>query len=259
MNKNSSNTPIVQFNHVVKQFQTPAIGGYVEVLHDISFEIKEGSFTILHGPSGSGKTTILNSLIGLEPCTAGTVEVGGTDLYSLSPDKRARFRGGNIGMVYQDNHWVSSLTVEENVALPLLLTGWNKHKALWLAQQSVTRVGLEKYAKYSPLVLSGGQQQRISFARATVVRPKILVADEPTGNLDSLSGQLIIRLLQDFNQSYGATVVLVTHNDSLLSIADQVINIKDGKLDTTSSPLPQEVRKPEKSKKAGVDITKVKQ
>ncbi|MFO0971675.1 MAG: ABC transporter ATP-binding protein [Candidatus Saccharimonadales bacterium] len=224
----SPRSSIVQFHNVVKRF--PALGQDVEVLHNISFEIKEGSFTILHGPSGSGKTTILNSLIGLEAPTSGTVYIGGTDLYELSADRRARFRGSNIGMVYQDNHWVSSLSVAENVALPLLLTGWNKHKALWLAQQSIARVGLEKYAHYSPLVLSGGQQQRISFARATVVRPKILVADEPTGNLDSLSGQLIIRLLQDFNGSYGATVVLVTHNDDLLPIADTVLTIHDGRL-----------------------------
>ncbi len=229
--------PIVEFDHVVKRF--PALGNDVEVLHDISFEIKEGSFTILHGPSGSGKTTILNSLIGLEAPTSGTVRVGSTSLYELSADRRARFRGRNIGMVYQDNHWVSSLSVEENVALPLLLTGWNKHKALWLARQSITRVGLEKYTRYSPVLLSGGQQQRISFARATVVRPKILVADEPTGNLDSLSGQLIIKLLQDFNESYGATVVLVTHNDELLPIADSVLSVLDGRLQDPIVAAPQ--------------------
>lgn len=243
---------IVQFNHVVKRF--PALGDDVEVLHDISFEVKEGSFTILHGPSGSGKTTILNCLIGLEPPTTGSVRVGVTDLYKLSPDKRARFRGSNIGMVYQDNHWVSSLSVEENVALPLLLTGWNKDKALWLARQSINRVGLDKYARYSPVVLSGGQQQRISFARAAVVRPKILVADEPTGNLDSLSGQLIIRLLQDFNKSYGATVILVTHNDTLLPIADTILNIRDGVLESAEPG----VAAVKSSLVVGAEVSKVK-
>lgn len=220
---------IVQFKNVVKRF--PALGSDTEVLHDISFKIKEGTFTILHGPSGSGKTTILNSLIGLEAPTSGQVVVCGTDVYSISADERARFRGSNIGMVFQDNYWVTSLSVEENVALPLLLTGWNKTKALLLAKQSIARVGLEKYAQYTPTLLSGGQQQRISFARATLVRPKILVADEPTGNLDSLSGHLIIKLLQDFNTSYGATVILVTHNDELLPIADNIIALKDGRIE----------------------------
>lgn len=242
MSNDNKAESVVKFEHVIKRF--PALGNDVEVLHDISFEIKTGSFTILHGPSGSGKTTILNCLIGLEAPTTGIVSVGETNLYELSADQRARFRGANIGMVYQDNHWVSSLTVEENVALPLLLIGWKKSKALWLARQSIARVGLEKFAHYSPVVLSGGQQQRISFARATVVRPKILVADEPTGNLDSLSGQLIIKLLQDFNSSYGATVVLVTHNDSLLPIADKIIGIKDGHLDQAMQANIKDVTKP---------------
>lgn len=230
--KDDTSKKVVQFENVVKQF--PALGNDVEVLHGVSFDVPEGSLTILHGPSGSGKTTILNSLIGLEPPTSGLVVIGGTDLYKLNPDQRARFRGNNIGMVYQDNHWVSSLSVEENVALPLLLVGWKKDKALWLARQSIIRVGLEKYIKYSPVVLSGGQQQRISFARATVVRPKILVADEPTGNLDSLNGQLIIKLLQDFNKSYNATVVLVTHNDEFLPLADKIVSIRDGRIDTAN-------------------------
>ncbi len=241
---------VVEFKNVSKQFSAPALGTDIQVLHNIDFSISRGSFTILHGPSGSGKTTILNSLIGLESPTSGSVHIDGTDLYSLGADKRAQFRGANIGMVYQDNYWVGSLTVQENVALPLLLIGWQKEKAMWLARQSITRVGLEKFAGYSPLVLSGGQQQRISFARATVVRPKILVADEPTGNLDSISGSLIIRLLQDFNRSYGATVILVTHNESLLPIADKKIAIKDGKIDTElsnvspSAQLKQDVVRP---------------
>lgn len=240
--KQSDQTTVVQFRNVSKQFPAPAMGKDIEVLHDINFSVSKGSLTILHGPSGSGKTTILNSLIGLEPPTSGSVHIDGTDMYALGADKRAQFRGANIGMVYQDNYWVGSLTVEENVALPLLLIGWKKEKAMWLARQSIIRVGLEKFAGYSPLVLSGGQQQRISFARATVVRPKILVADEPTGNLDSISGQLIIRLLQDFNRSYGATVILVTHNEEFLPIADKIISIKDGALDEPNTQMTSQPR-----------------
>lgn len=221
---------IAECQNVTKVFNTPSARSSVTVLTDVSFTIPEGSFTILHGPSGSGKSTILNTLIGLEAPTQGKVCVAGNDVYSLDSDQRAHFRSQNIGMVHQDNYWVNSLSVVENVALPLLLSGWAKQKALFLAEQSITRVGLTEFSSYNPTVLSGGQQQRISFARATVVRPRILVADEPTGNLDSVSGGHIMDLLQDFNQSYNATVVLVTHNDELLDVSTNVIELRDGRV-----------------------------
>lgn len=221
---------IAEFQSVTKIFETPALNSSVTVLNDISFTVPEGSFTMLHGPSGSGKSTILNTLIGLEAPTHGKVCVAGNDVYALSSDQRAQFRSRNVGMVHQDNYWVNSLSVAENVALPLLLSGWAKPKALFLAQQSIERVGLGEFSKYNPTVLSGGQQQRVSFARATVVRPRILVADEPTGNLDSVSGARIIELLQDFNQSYQATVVLVTHNDELLDYSTNIIEVRDGRV-----------------------------
>lgn len=222
---------VAEFNHVSKTFRTPVSN--VSVLSDISFVIPRGSFTILHGPSGSGKSTVLNTLIGLEPPTSGEVIINGQRVYDLTPDERAHFRNHSIGMVHQDNYWVNSLSVVENVALPLLLAGWNKRKAIFLAEQSIIRVGLEKFTSYNPSVLSGGQQQRISFARATVIKPQLLVADEPTGNLDSLSGQLIIKLLQDFNTTHNATVILVTHNDELLGRSNNVISIKDGHIDSS--------------------------
>lgn len=213
----------------------------IDVLVDINFAIPSGSFSIVHGPSGSGKTTILNTLIGLEPPTSGNVCINGTDLYAMSADERAAFRAKTIGMVHQDNYWVNSLSVVENVALPLMLAGWQKNKALFLAQQSIVRVGLEQFADYNPTVLSGGQQQRISFARATVVKPRILVADEPTGNLDSKTGERIIALLQQFNKEYGTTVVLVTHNLDLLDLGDYDISIQDGRIvgDAGSKRVPK--------------------
>lgn len=237
----SQPTPIVEFTNVSKVFKT--VVSEVAVLQDINFSISKGSFTILHGPSGSGKTTVLNTLIGLEPPSRGEVVVNNQRVYSLSADDRAHFRANTIGMVHQDNYWVNSLSVIENVALPLSLAGWNKTKAHLLAQQSIARVGLDKYAHYNPTVLSGGQQQRISFARATVIQPKLLVADEPTGNLDSLSGQLIIKLLQDFNQTHNTTVILVTHNNDLLSICDNLISIRDGRVESVQAKkqLPRRV------------------
>lgn len=217
-----------EFNNVSKSFASKDLS--ISVLKNINFTIPEGSFTILYGPSGSGKTTILNTMIGLQPATSGIVSVDGTDIYSLGSDKRAHFRASTLGMVHQDNYWVNSLTVLENVALPLLLAGWDHKKALLVAHQSLARVGLESYGNYNPTVLSGGQQQRVSFARATVIKPKLLVADEPTGNLDSKNGELIIGLLQDFNMRYNATVVLVTHNLDLLQLSNNLISVKDGQI-----------------------------
>lgn len=224
----SSKQNICEFQDVSKAFINKDRS--IPVLHDINFTIPEGSFTILYGPSGSGKTTILNTMIGLEKPTTGKVCINGMDIYQLDSDKRAQFRAETLGMVHQDNYWVNALSVIENVALPLLLAGWDHKKALLVAKQSLSRVGLENYADYNPTVLSGGQQQRVSFARATVIRPKLLVADEPTGNLDSTNGEMIIGLLQNFNRSYNATVVLVTHNLELLPISDNVVSIKDGRI-----------------------------
>lgn len=230
-----------KFTNVNKSFEQG--DSVVDVLFDINFAIPSGSFSIVHGPSGSGKTTILNTLIGLEPPTNGTVCIDGIDLYAMSADQRASFRAKTVGMVHQDNYWVNSLSVLENVALPLMLAGWQKHKALFLAQQSITRVGLEKFLHYNPTVLSGGQQQRISFARATVIKPKILVADEPTGNLDSRTGERIVSLLQQFNKEYGTTIVLVTHNLELLSLGDYDVSIQDGRVVASEPSLKKKIIK----------------
>lgn len=227
---------ICEFQGVSKSFVTKDRS--IPVLHDINFAVPEGSFTILYGPSGSGKTTILNTMIGLEKPTAGKVSINGTDIYQLDSDQRAQFRAETLGMVHQDNYWVNALSVAENVALPLLLAGWERKKALLVAEQSLARVGLENYADYNPTVLSGGQQQRVSFARATVIRPKLLVADEPTGNLDSKNGEMIIGLLQNFNRSYNATVVLVTHNLELLPISDNMVSVKDGRIVESREAMP---------------------
>lgn len=231
------NPIMCDFVGVNKTFQLPQ--DEIEVLHNVNFNVPTGSFTIIHGPSGSGKTTILNTLTGLEPPTTGKVMIDGIDVYGLSADTRAHFRAEMIGMVHQDNYWVNSLSVQENVALPLLLAGWQKSKAMFLAQQSIARVGLEEYCNYNPTVLSGGQQQRISFARATVIKPKILVADEPTGNLDTKAGDHIIGLLQQFNSDYNATVVLVTHNLMLLRLGTNNVSIQDGRVLGVATRKPQ--------------------
>ncbi len=223
---------VLKVSHVNKQFKLP--GETVGVLTDINFEVKEGSFTIIYGPSGSGKSTMLNILVGLEPPTSGTVELLDQDLYQLTPDDRARFRQLSLGMVYQTNYWINSLSVIENVAFPLYLAGYDYKQAGELAQISLESVGLDKISAHFPTQLSGGQQQRVSMARALIANPTLIVADEPTGNLDSRNGDLIMNLLNDSVKKYGKTVILVTHNLEYLSYSTQQLQIKDGLLTNTT-------------------------
>lgn len=219
---------LIQFRGVTKDFI--AQDGAVTVLRDVNFAVEKNSFTIIYGPSGSGKTTILNMLLGLLPPTKGTVIVGGKDLYSLSQNDRAKFRAQHYGVVSQTNNWISSLSVLENVALPLYLQGVDQKNATKRALESLERVGLEAYARYRPTVLSTGQQQRISMARATVQTPMLLIADEPTGNLDTANGDLIMKLITNLKNHQDVTIVLVTHNMDYLTLSDHRLFIRDGVL-----------------------------
>ncbi|NCO10392.1 ABC transporter ATP-binding protein [Candidatus Saccharibacteria bacterium] len=218
--------PLIEVKNVSKSFQTP--GGAVEVLRNVNFEIPEGSFTIIYGPSGSGKSTLLNLLIGLDAPTSGKVTYAGKDLYAMDKNERAYFRAHTLGMVQQADHWVKSLNVLENVALPLYFSGLDSDKAREGAELSLKRVGMEPHAHKKPMVLSGGEQQRVAMARALVNHPTYITADEPTGNLDSHNGDQLIRLLKDLNVNYKRTIVLVTHNLEYLSVGDQLILIEDG-------------------------------
>ncbi len=217
---------LVRFEHISKQYQTQ--DGTVQVLKDVNFEIKKNTFTILYGPSGSGKTTILNMILGLLPPSAGRVYVNGQNLYQMNQNERAKFRAQHFGSVYQTNNWISSLDVLENIALPLYLSGMDRVKATKEAKESLRRVDLERLASMSPQVLSIGQQQRISMARATVTVPLLLVADEPTGNLDSKNGDMIMRLIMSFKNDHNSTIILVTHNSDYLPLSDHRLFIADG-------------------------------
>ncbi len=172
--------PLISLKGVNKSFSTK--GGQVSILHDINFTVAENSLAIIFGPSGSGKTTLLNVLSGLEPPTTGRVEIANQDLFELEADQRSHFRAQNMGIVHQANYWVKSLNVLENVAMPLYLSGSDKPAALSAARSSLEKVGMSEYIDYQPTVLSGGQQQRVSMARALVASPKLILADEPTGN-----------------------------------------------------------------------------
>ncbi len=222
----SENPIIMDVINVSKQFQTE--GESVVAVKKANFSIEEGSFTIVYGPSGSGKTTLLNMLIGLDAPSEGYITYKGGKLSSMSADDRANFRAKTMGMVHQTSHWVRSLSVIENVAMPLYFLGKQQHEAAEDALRALKRIGMESHASKYPTVLSGGEQQRVAMARALVNDPPFIIADEPTGNLDKKNGDLIISLLLTLNKKMNRTVVLVTHNIEYLSLGDQLLMIEDG-------------------------------
>lgn len=219
---------IIEFEHVDKSFEVD--DQQVPVLHDISLRIKPNSFVIVYGPSGSGKSTFLNIVMGLESPTRGVVRLGGREIYKESARSRALFRSQNLGAIYQSMYWIKSLTVLQNVALPLSLAGNRRSDAHKAALEKLKQVGMESFAHYMPTLLSGGQQQRVAMARALVAEPSLIVADEPTGNLDSKTGDAAMNLLMNYHRTTGCTVVLVTHNLEYLSLSKQRYYMQDGRL-----------------------------
>lgn len=208
----------------------------VDILKDINFELKEKTFNIIYGPSGSGKSTLLNILTGLQKPSTGTIEFDGKALYELSSDRLAHFRANEIGIVYQQNFWVKSLNVVENVSMPLLFSGYSRAAAAKLAVEALGKVNMADYAKKHPLLLSGGEQQRIAMARALVNNPLFIIADEPTGSLDSTNGDMIMDLLHKCQVDLGRTIILVSHNMEYIPLADHLLHIEDGHIvETTRS------------------------
>jgi len=196
------------------------------VLRDVSFTIAQGAFVAIVGPSGSGKTTLLGLLAGLDTPTRGTVVLDGADLSALSENDRARLRGEKVGFVFQTFQLIPTLTALENVQVPLELRGTDG--AAERARDLIERVGLAGRGHHFPTQLSGGEQQRVAIARAFANAPRILFADEPTGNLDNVTGQRIFELLQSLNSDGGSTIVLVTHDAALASRASRIIRLLDG-------------------------------
>jgi putative ABC transport system ATP-binding protein len=197
------------------------------VLDGITFDLEPGGFLALLGPSGSGKTTLLGLLAGLDQPTSGRVRLDGQDLALLSEDERARLRRDKIGFVFQSFHLIPTLTARENVEVPLELRGENGRAR---AEVLLTRVGLGDRGHHYPAELSGGEQQRVALARAFVHGPRVLFADEPTGNLDGTNGALVIELLAELNRETGTTLVLVTHDPDLAKRARRVIRLSHGSL-----------------------------
>ena len=203
--------------------------GPVNVLRGISLEIEEGTTVGLIGPSGSGKSTLMMALGGLERASAGTIEIAGCDLNALDEDALARFRRDNIGIVFQSFHLVPTMTALENVALPLELA--SRKDAVDIARAGLEAVGLGARLAHYPAQLSGGEQQRVAIARAFAARPKLLLADEPTGNLDGATGKQVIDLLFRLHRDSGATFLLITHDPELARRCDRIVTLIDGAID----------------------------
>ncbi len=206
-------------------------GGHpVQILHGIDLHITAGEFVAIMGPSGSGKSTLLGLIAGLDSPTSGSIKLAGQELVGLGEDALARLRGRTLGFVFQSFHLIPTLTAEENVAVPLELRG--EADARSRARKLLATVGLADRGHHLPVQLSGGEQQRVALARAFVAEPPILLADEPTGNLDSATGERVLALLADLRARTGTTMVLVTHDASLAARADRVVTLRDGRIDS---------------------------
>jgi len=225
---------VIKVENLFKKFNIsgPGRGGdsYNEVLKDINFEAKKGDFVIIVGPSGCGKTTFLNCITGLEPVTSGQIFIKDEDISKLNEDERADIRADKFGIIYQSAYWIKSLTVIENIALPLLVQGEELEPSMKRAEFYLKEVGLEKRFHYHPAELSGGEQTRVSIARALIGQGEIIMADEPTGNLDVKSGRKILSLLQKLNKEKGVTVIMITHNLDYLRYASRKIVMEDGQI-----------------------------
>jgi putative ABC transport system ATP-binding protein len=218
----------VSVQNVVKIYQRDS--QQITVLDRLNLEVPQGEFLALMGPSGSGKTTLLNLIAGIDRATSGTVRVAGTDLTPLSEGELAKWRSRNVGFIFQFYNLIPVLNAVENVELPLLLSHLSKKDRRERALTALRIVGLADRSKHYPRQLSGGQEQRVAIARAIVTDPAVLVADEPTGDLDSKSAEEILDLMQTFNKEFGKTIVMVTHDPRAASRAHTQRHLEKGVL-----------------------------
>lgn len=200
----------------------------VKALDDISFQVEEGEFIAIIGPSGSGKSTLLHSIAGLEKPTSGKVYFYDKDIYKMSKKELTILRRQKIGIIYQFYNLIPTLNVEENITLPIELD--RKKIDTKKLDEIIKFLGLEKRKKYLPNELSGGQQQKVAIGRALMINPTIILADEPTGNLDSKSSEEIMKVLKKANKDYKQTIIMITHNLEIAKLADRIIKIEDGRI-----------------------------
>jgi putative ABC transport system ATP-binding protein len=225
-NRGETMSAMVSLQNVIKTYtrgkQT------VEVLHNLNLTIEHGDFVALMGPSGSGKTTVLNLIGGIDHPTRGEIVVAGERIDELRGSALARWRSNNVGFVFQFYNLMPMLSAERNVELPLLLTSMNKERRMRSVRAALAIVGLEDRMKHKPSELSGGQAQRVAIARALVSDPKLLVCDEPTGDLDRATADDILHLLQVLNREYGKTIVMVTHDQKAADFATHTLHLDKG-------------------------------
>ena len=240
--ENTGLRPVVELTHVDKMYQRGQ--ETVTALHDLSVTLMPGTVTVVLGPSGGGKSTLLHILGGMDRPSHGTVRVQGQDIAGWSSDELARYRRTQVGFVFQAFHLIGSLNAQDNVALPLLLAGVSAADRKRRAQALLERVGLADRAQHRPGALSGGQIQRVAIARALAADPPLILADEPTGNLDSASGSALVDLLVALAHEDGRCVVIVTHNAAIADRADQVLHIQDGRITVEARTVPGSVPAP---------------
>ena len=229
-----SSEAIIAVEHLTKRVQDST--GTLVILDDIDFTLPRGGSAAIVGASGSGKSTLLSIVAGLDVPSDGTVRLAGQDLFRLDEDERAAFRAATVGFVFQSFQLLANLTALENVMLPLELQG--RHDARAAATEMLRRVGLAERLRHYPRVLSGGEQQRVALARAFVVRPALLLADEPTGSLDFATGETVMELMFELNREAGTTLVLVTHDRAIAARCDRQLRIEAGRIEATEDQPP---------------------
>ncbi len=219
---------VVKLDNVWKIYKT----GKIEypALRGLNLQVKEGEFVSVMGPSGSGKSTLLNIIGALDRPTRGKVVIAGRDLSSLDDEELAVFRRNVIGFVFQTFNLIPRLTAAENVEVPMIANGVPIRDRVKRAMMLLRIVGMEEFARHKPMELSGGQQQRVAIARALANDPKIILADEPTGNLDTANKKVVMHLLKKLNKEQGKTIIVVTHDPEVAAIADRIMYIRDGKI-----------------------------
>ncbi|MCL2737522.1 MAG: ABC transporter ATP-binding protein [Alphaproteobacteria bacterium] len=232
---------VVSLKKVCKDFPEE-MGGMTRVLFDVSFDIKPGEFTTIMGPSGSGKSTCMNIIGALDVPTSGSYELYGNDVMKMSADELATARNEYIGFVFQNFNLLTKRTVLDNVMLPLMYRGMGTDERLRRARNMLKNVGLEKFEKYLPTQLSGGMKQRVAIARALAGEPKMILADEPTGALDSKMGQEIMDIFKKLNKELGITIIMITHEFDVAKNARRLIYIRDGRI-VHDGPVPKDPSK----------------
>lgn len=220
--------PLIQMKDVVKNYRMGQTT--VRALKGIDLDIEAGEFVAVWGPSGSGKTTLLNLIGAIDEPTSGFVQIGGKDVSSLSDNHKSELRNQQIGFIFQNFNLIPVLSALENVMVPLQIKGMAHADAIRLSQDRLDQMGLSEFIKHRPDKLSGGQHQRVSIARALVTNPSLVIADEPTANLDSETAMKIIDLMRELNLKEGTTFVFSTHDQRLLSSMDRLIHLKDGRI-----------------------------